>query len=155
VSARPGDRWSTEQDLADACARLSAEIPGWETPLAHGVGFVPSNAKAPGPEHFPLVNTSAHSLPALVMASIVGHTSGTASYRLDRAQLDEAVDLLSPAEAYTGHGHPNLWLWRDDLCRLDVDPTAQVIAVFLGRDHKLSGDSAVAAFRLAPNGRTF
>lgn len=136
-------------EILAARTRWESAIDGWTPPAAHGVGLVPSTASA-APEHFPLVNAYGHRLPAVVMATVVGHTSGTAAYRLSREELEQAIELISPAEAYTDYDHPNLWSWRDKLLpALTEDPEAEVIAVFIGDEPEADQDPAIDAFRAA------
>lgn len=145
------ETWSTKEAIAQAGDRLEAAIPGWRSPLAHGVALIPAEAQSIAPEHFPRVNGAGHRLVALVLADVVGHANGTAAYTLTAAKLELAIERLSPAEAYTGNAHPNLWAWRDDyLPALRGEPAARAVAVFLGEDAAAVGeDPAVAAFREA------
>lgn len=137
-------------EILAARARFESAINGWAPPAAHGVGLVPSTESIPAADHFPLVNAYGHRLPAVVMATVVGHTGGTAAYRLTRRDLERAIELLSPAEAYVGYDHPNLWRWRDELLpALTADPEAEVVAVFIGDEPESSPDPAVDAFRAA------
>ena len=143
------ERWETEEQIYAARDAFMAQIDGWVNPEAHGLGFVPSGEEPSG-EHFPLVNVRDHMLPAVVAATVAGHTSGTAAYPLSREQLARAIDLLEPAEACLAFEHPNLWWWRDVLLpALDADPEARVYAVFVGPDAAGSTDPAVVAFRIA------
>ncbi|MFD7074861.1 inositol monophosphatase family protein [Nocardioides sp. NPDC059952] len=84
------------------------------------------------------------------MATVVGHKRGTAAYRLTRQQLERAIELISPAEAYVDYDHPNLWTWRDRLRpALTEDPEAEVVAVFIGDEPEEAPDPAIDAFRAA------
>lgn len=142
--------WVRADQVTAARDAFELAIDGWERPVAHGVGLVPSDARGPLPEHFPLVNAGAHPLPGVVVAHVVGHTSGTAAYRLTRAQLERAVAMLEPAEACEVYQHPNLWTWRDTyLPALDADPGAMLVAVFLGDAPERAPDPALDAFRAA------
>ncbi|NII70660.1 pyridoxine/pyridoxamine 5'-phosphate oxidase [Microbacterium ulmi] len=143
------ERWATPADLAAARERFAARIPGWTQPLAHAVAFVPSGEAGPRPEHFPLVGTVAHRLPAVVLASVLGHAGGTGAFEVSREQLDRAITLLEPAEACPDVTHPNLWRWRDAIRPAwESDPEARVVAVFIGPDGAGRSDGdAVAALR--------
>ena len=142
--------WVTADEITAARDAFELAIDGWERPVAHGVGLVPSDAPGPLPEHFPLVNAEGHLLPGVVVAHVVGHASGTAAYRLTRAQLERAVAMLQPAEACEVYQHPNLWTWRDTyLPALDADPGATLVAVFLGDEPEHAQDEAIDAFRAA------
>ena len=137
-------------EILAARSRFESAIEGWTPPNAHGVGLRPSTAPDHGPEHFPLVNAYGHRLPAVVIATVVGHTSGTAAYRLSREDLERAIELISPAEAYVDYDHPNLWSWRDKILpSLDEDPEAEVVAVFIGDEPEQQPDPAIDAFRAA------
>lgn len=146
--------WVTADEITAARDAFELAVEGWQRPVAHGVGLVPSGAAGPRPEHFPLVNSEDHRLPGVVVAHVVGHTSGTAAYRLTRSQLERAVAMLTPAEVCEVYQHPNLWTWRDTyLPRLDVDPGATLVAVFLGEEPELAPDPAIDAFRAARSAR--
>lgn len=137
-------------EILAARTRFETAIDGWTPPQAHGVGLRPSTATTHEPEHFPLVNAYGHRLPAVVIATVVGHTSGTAAYRMTREQLERAIELISPAEAYVDYDHPNLWSWRDRILpALTEDPEAEVVAVFIGDEPEESPDPAIDAFRRA------
>ncbi|MFE6647525.1 inositol monophosphatase family protein [Nocardioides sp. NPDC057772] len=143
-------QWKTMDEILAARTRFETAIEGWTPPQAHGVGLRPSTATTHEPEHFPLVNAYGHRLPAVVMATVVGHKNGTAAYRLSKEQLERAIELISPAEAYTDYDHPNLWSWRDRLIpALDEDPEAEVVAVFIGDEPEEHHDPAIDAFRKA------
>jgi hypothetical protein len=51
---------------------------------------------------------------------------------LDGQRLQEAIDLLAPAEACTAYDHPNLAAWRRVRAEVADQPDAEVVAVFLG-----------------------
>ncbi|GAA3900412.1 pyridoxine/pyridoxamine 5'-phosphate oxidase [Microbacterium invictum] len=146
-----GRQWITADDIAKARQDFIDAIPGWRAPTAHGVAFVPGGGQAIAPGHFPLVNTAEHLLPAAVLATVVGHTAGSAAYALTPQQLDEAIALIEPAEASTVYEHPNLWRWRDHIRPAwQRDPDAQVIAVYIGDDAVRADDHpAVTALRSA------
>lgn len=151
----PAEQWITVDDIASARRRFIDALPGWRAPVAHAVGFVAEEVTGIGPEHFPLVNTAEHLLPAAVLATVVGHRAGTAVYELSRGQLDEAIALLEPAEACADYEHPNLWRWRDEIrAAWEQDPRARVIAVFIDEEASESdGHPAVVAVRAAAAGR--
>ncbi|MFE6510983.1 inositol monophosphatase family protein [Nocardioides sp. NPDC057767] len=143
-------QWKTMDEILAARTRFETAIDGWTPPQAHGVGLRPSAATTHRPEHFPLVNAYGHRLPAVVIATVVGHTSGTSAYRMTREQLERAIELISPAEAYVEYDHPNLWSWRDRILpALIEDPAAEVVAVFIGDEPEDSPDPAIDAFRRA------
>ena len=144
------ERWQTLEEILTARARFEKAIEGWVPPTAHGVGLVPPTTRIPEAAHFPLVNAYGHRLPAAVVATVVGHRGGTAAYRLTREDLERAIELITPAEAYVEYDHPNLWTWRDTfLPALTADPHAEVVAVFIGEEPEITPDPAIDAFRAA------
>jgi hypothetical protein len=121
------ERWVTDDDLAAARHRFGDAIQGWQPPVAYAVarvedtGLVFGHVNEPGGQH---------RLPAVVLATVCGHASGTATYDLTSAQLAEAVRLLAPAEAATHWEHPNLWSWRGLLSGVPED--RRYVAMFVG-----------------------
>ncbi|HEU4946520.1 MAG TPA: VOC family protein [Kribbella sp.] len=130
-------RWSTKEDIAAALAALEEAIPGWTRPTAYGLGLSRGDDTA-----FPVVNVNDHLLPAVVLATICGHTAGTATYQLSDADLASAIALLEPAEACLDYDHPNLQAWR----QLRQE-SGQLVAVFVGRLDDPVADRHDAAFR--------
>jgi hypothetical protein len=124
--------WSTPEGLAAIRDALAATIDGWQAPVAYAVGI--SSASSSPELQFPHVNApgGAHGLPAVILAKLLGHSSGTQTYELSRAQLEAAVQTLRPAEACTTLDHPNLAAWRSVLQELDANPARTAYAVFIG-----------------------
>jgi hypothetical protein len=123
--------WSTPEGLAAIKEALAATIDGWSPPVAYAVGISPASSS---PElEFPHVNApgTTHGLPAVVLAKLLGHASGTQTYELSRQQLEAAVETLRPAEACTTLDHPNLAAWRAVLADLDANPARTAYAVFV------------------------
>jgi hypothetical protein len=125
------ERWTTPEEIAAARERMEAAIDGYERPAAYALGQAGEDGAAAG-DVFPLVNSGANFLPAVVLATVCGHVRGTATYVLDEQRLQRAIDLLAPAEACTDYEHPNLVAWRQVRAELANQSSAQVIAVFLG-----------------------
>lgn len=125
------ERWTTTEEIAAARGRLEDAIDGYERPAAYALGLTVPGEAGTGAV-FPLVNQGANFLPAVVLATVCGHARGTATYVLDEEQLQEAIDLLAPAEACTAYDHPNLAAWRRLRAERADRPGAQVVAVFLG-----------------------
>ena len=124
--------WSTPEGLAAIKDALAATIDGWRPPAAYAVGISPASSS---PElEFPHVNApgGTHGLPAVVLAKLLGHVSGTQTYELSRSQLEAAVETLVPAQACTSVDHPNLAAWRTVLGELDSNPARTAYAVFIG-----------------------
>ena len=137
------ERWTTPEDLASARERLEAAINGYERPAAYALGLAGGDGAvvddgaaaengAAAEDVFPRVNRGGNFLPAVVLATVCGHVRGTATYALDEQRLQQAIDLLAPAEACTDLDHPNLAAWRQVRAELADRPGAQVVAVFLG-----------------------
>jgi len=133
-----GERWSTQEEVFAARSRLEDAIEGWQRPAAHALGY-----EVDGAIRFEHVNHAAHWLPAVALATVCGHVRGSASYPLGLGDLDRAIALVAPAEAWTGSDHPNLWTWRR--LRATLPPDATVWAVFAGDPGDDGGDPRVAA----------
>ncbi len=124
------DAWSTPEHLEHARRTLRDALPGWSAPVVFAVGL--SSATSSAETDYPHVNTGGQGeLPALVLAHVVGHRSGTATYALTTEMLDRAVQALQPAEAAPGE-HRNLWAWREILLELESNPMRAAYAVFIG-----------------------
>ena len=105
--------WRTAAEVIAAKDALEASMPGWRQPAAYGLGQREVGQREEGRIEWRVVNhPNRHHLPAAVLGRVLGHRSGNASYALTDAQLDEAIDLLKPAEACTEFQHPNLWGWE-------------------------------------------
>lgn len=126
------EQWTTMADLVAARERFEAAIPGWQVPAVQGLGLVRSGAAGePDAVEFPVVNGGAPSLPAVVLAGVVGRAGQTATYDVSREQLRRAVEILSPAAAATFMPHPNLAAWNAIAAALDADPAARAVAVYV------------------------
>jgi hypothetical protein len=139
--------WSTPEGLAAIKDALAATIDGWSPPVAYAVGISPASSS---PElQFPHVNApgGTHGLPAVVLAKLLGHASGTQTYELSRPQLEAAVETLRPAEACTTLEHPNLAAWRTVLAELDANPARTAYAVFVADLDDPVGSEADATLR--------
>jgi hypothetical protein len=86
-----------------------------------------------------------HRLPAVVLASVCGYTSRTATFLLSAADLREADNRLVPAEAALHWAHPNLWSWRELLD--GVGPSSAFMAFFVADPADEPIDARDAAFR--------
>ena len=137
-----GERWATPDEIATARARFEAAIPGWRQPGVYGVG-----RKVGADIEFARINTSEHRLPAVILATVCGHVTGSVSYAIGVDGLDRAISLLSPAEADTSQPHPNLWAWRR--FRATLAETDEVVAVFDTDPGLPTDDPDVLAMRAA------
>ena len=123
--------WSTPEGLVAIRDHLAARLDTWREPVAYAVGLSPASSS---PEWvFAHVNVPGgrHGLPAVVLATILGHDGSTASLPLGRSQLAAAVESLAPAEACTSVDHPNLAAWREVLAELEGNPAREAVAVFV------------------------
>ncbi|GAA4112340.1 hypothetical protein GCM10022415_07050 [Knoellia locipacati] len=123
--------WSTPEGLAAIKDHLAAQVEGWRPPVAHAVGL--SSASSSAEWGFAHVNVPGgrHELPAVVLATILGHDGSTATLDLTTAQLAAAVESLAPAEACTSLDHPNLAAWREVLADAGSNPARSLVAVFV------------------------
>jgi hypothetical protein len=139
--AELGETWETVEKITAARERLIADLPGWRLPAAYGIAVI----DADGTVAFARANIGVHPLPAVVMATVLGHGTGSAAYLLDATALDQAIRLLTPAEACTAYEHPNLATWREVRKALDTGATA--VAVFLADLDYTGDDPAVLALQ--------
>jgi hypothetical protein len=114
--------WVTNDDLRQAREHFAAGIAGWVQPSVHGLVTT-----IDGVTRVQVVSGFDHRLPAVVLGSVIGRVSGTATIEVTPSQLAEAAALLAPAEAALHCPHPNLWAWRRVLSQ---NPTV-IYAVFI------------------------
>ena len=138
------ERWATPAEIAVARARFEAAIPGWRTPEVYGIG-----RRVGDVVEFARINTELHRLPAVILATVCGHTGGSASYLLGLDGLDRAIALLAPAEADTSQPHPNLWAWRR--LRAELTGADEEVAVFDADPAAPCADPYVLAMRAQVN----
>jgi 2,3,4,5-tetrahydropyridine-2-carboxylate N-succinyltransferase len=116
----------TTPTLDDVAQRWEAR-PDYTRPAAYAVGLAtysldptgedsngqrppaaePAAGARPLDTWFPMVNLQEHYRVAAALAAEVGHTAGSASYRLNVEQLDHLAQLFEPAMA-GGGSHPNM-----------------------------------------------
>lgn len=132
------EQWHTIADLDAARDRFEAAIPGWRRPAAFGIARLVA-----GRPVFTRVAVGDGHLPAVVLATVCGHTGGSASYSLAPAALDRAIALLCPADACTELEHPNLRAWRTLRPQLSLGEHA--IAVFADDLSEPAADPHVSA----------
>ena len=123
--------WSTPEGLAAIKDHLAAQIEGWCPPIAYAVGL--SSASSSGVWEFPHVNRPGgrHGLPAVVLATVLGHDGTTGTLPLTTGALEAAIRGLAPAEACTSMPHPNLAAWREVLAEATSNPARTLVAVFV------------------------
>jgi hypothetical protein len=138
--AMTDELWDTEEKVAAARERFAAAIPGWEYPAAYGFGRL-----VDGRIEFARVNTTGGKLPALTLATVVGHVSGSGTYPIAVEGLTRAIELAEPAEAWTAIAHENLPVLRR--LRTELDPGESLLVVFA--DGSESSDPHVRALNEA------
>jgi len=139
------ERWSTAEQIAAKIAEFEAALgPSWRRPVAHGIGH-----QAGGRPVVDRLNVGAgHLLPAVVLATVTGYRCGVRAMPMTAADLDRAIHLLEPAEAYPGSRHPNLRTWRR--LRAEIGDHGTAVALFADRlDGPDEGDAFVRAFLAA------
>lgn len=125
MTAMAVEDWSTRAGLREIARVRSERIPGWQAPAAFAVGY-----EVDGDWVFPHINRpgGTHGLPAVMLAEVLGYSSGTAEFTVTPAQLAEAIAMLEPAEAATDVQHPNLAAWRT----VRAAAPGMIAAVFVG-----------------------
>lgn len=124
------ERWRTHAEILAVLARFEGLVTGYVPPAAYAIGLLPAVPRSAA-EVFPMVSDGGRRLPASVLATVCGHVRGTATYRLTRAQLSDAIERLAPAEACTDYDHPNLVAWRAVAARAEQRTDAVIVAVFV------------------------
>ena len=124
--------WSTPEGLAAIADHLGGKLDGYAPPVAFAVGITPASSSAE--IEFPHINRpgARHALPAVVLATILRHPGGTRTHELTVAELDAAIEALSPAEACVELDHPNLAAWRALRSEAASNPARSLVAVFVG-----------------------
>lgn len=102
------EAWATDDELRAARERFAATISGWNQPVLHGT----VTTDAHGAKTVRVVSGVDHRLPAIVLSTVIGHSSGSETIVVSSDQLQRAAGILAPAEAATHVPHPNLWAWR-------------------------------------------
>jgi len=93
------ERWETIEAINAARADMETRL-GWERPAAWGL-LTPDGAVV-------RANVRGGYLPGVVLATVVGHRRGSASYSLTAAAVTEAIAMAEPSEACTDVPHPNI-----------------------------------------------
>jgi 2,3,4,5-tetrahydropyridine-2,6-dicarboxylate N-succinyltransferase len=115
---------------------------GFIRPSAFGVGTAAISASGKVLDSaFPVVNVGENFGSAAVLADICAHTSGTATYRVSRAQVHAALDIFAPF-AGDGQTHPNI-----DALHVALDHPNPVV-VFIGDVSDKPVDTHDVYFRL-------
>ena len=146
--------WSTPDGLAAIRDHLAAKVEGWRPPIAYAVGLSPASSS---PEWgFAHVNEPGgrHGLPAVILATVLGHDGSTATLDVSTSQLSAAVESLEPAEACTELDHPNLAAWRSALGEAQSNPARTLIAVFVADLDDPVSSEADGAMRATFEGHT-
>ncbi len=127
--------YTSVDQISAAREQLESEIDGYVAPAAYAAGVATIGPSGDVLDvSYPHVNAGEHLYTAAVMAKVVGHASGTASYRITPAQIEEALAIIAPAEAID-IPHPNAAAWRG-LLEIAKAPAAggtrQLVVAFLG-----------------------
>ncbi len=151
TDADTATQFSSVDDINDARIALEAAINGYAAPAAYAVGVATIGTSGDVLDvSYPHVNAGEHLYTAAVMATVVGHSSGTASYRISGDQLREALAMIAPAEA-VDIPHPNGAAWRGLLEIADAPAaggTRQLVVAFLGDTSDAPIDAIDAYLRL-------
>lgn len=139
--------WSTPDGLAAIADHLAGRIDGWRQPAAHAVGLSPATSSPEWVFEHVNVPGGRHALPAVVLATLLGHDGSTATLPLSRQELVAAVTSLEPAEACTSLEHPNLAAWRTVLAELDGNPAREAVAIFVADLHDPVASEADGSMR--------
>jgi hypothetical protein len=122
------ETWTTPEQLAAKFAEYEAALAKhWERPVAWGVMHEDADGRivvdrAEAGERLDL-------LAMIVLGMVTGDCCGTYVTRLDAAELDMAIAMLTPAEACAEYELSNLRTWRY-LRELIDDEDGMVVAVF-------------------------
>ena len=120
------EKWATVEELIAVRERLEAADPRWRRPAAYAVGVIRD-----GRTGFTMTNRDGNYLPAVILARVTGHSSGSATYPLSVEQLETAEAELAPAEACKDVDHPTLHHWRALIAEVTGEG-GQLVAVFVG-----------------------
>lgn len=135
------EQWATKEEIIAVRERLESTHANWQRPAAYAVGVVRA-----GVTRFTWTNKGGNYLPAVILARVVKHASGTGSYPMSVDQLETAIAELEPAAACTELDHPNLFHWRE--LRTEVaEQGGQLVAVFVADLGDPPADESDAALR--------
>ena len=127
--------YETIEQLQAAKTALLAQMPDWELPAAYALGVSVNGSKI----DWRVINhRGTHDFPAVVLSTVLGYRSGSATYRLDLATFDTAIEILEPAGACKFYDHPNLWAWqklRLEIAEGQLVGEIEIFAVFIGKEH--------------------
>ena len=111
------ERWETVEEINAARERFEAAL-GWKRPAVWGLVTRDGDVLR--------ANVETGYLPGVLVATVLGHTGGTAALPLTVADAEAAIALGVPAEACTDIPHPNIAALRGL-----VADGADAIAVFV------------------------
>lgn len=137
--------WSTTHGLEAIREHLAGRIDGYAPPEVFAVGITPASSSAE--IEFPHLNVGSGGLAAVVLATILGHTSGSQTYDLSASELESAITALEPAQACTDVAHPNLAAWRELHAEVTANPARSLVAVFIADLDDPVGSDADATVR--------
>ncbi len=122
------------EDINAERTRLESEIDGYAVPAAFALGVATIGPSGDVLDvSYPVVNTDQNGFPAVALATALGHSAGTASYRVSDDQAAAALALIEPA-APVDIPHPNMAAWRS-LAKLSGSTapggTRELVAAFI------------------------
>ena len=142
--------WSTVDGIAAIRAHLEGKIEGYAPPAAFAIGITPASSSAE--IEFPHIAAGNGGLAAVILATVLHHSSGTRTYDVSASQLEAAITALEPAEACTQMPHPNIAAWRELRDELASNPARSLVAVFVADMADPVDSDADSTLRAALNG---
>lgn len=137
--------WSTREGLEAIREHLAGKIDGYAHPEVFAVGITPASSSTE--IEFPHINVGSGGLPAVILATILGHTSGSQTYDMSPRELESAIEALAPAQACSDVEHPNLAAWRELHAEVADNPARSLVAVFIADLDDPVGSDADATVR--------
>jgi hypothetical protein len=93
------ERWETVEQINAARDRLERDL-GWKRPAAWGLVTRDGDVLR--------ANVETGYLPAVAVATVLGHTGGSVELALKPSDIERAIAIGEPAEACTDIPHPNM-----------------------------------------------
>lgn len=140
--------WTTAGQIDAALAEFEAALgPAWSRPAAHGIAHDLDGGGIVVDRY----EVGEHYLSAAVLAFVADCPFGfTGSLRLTAGQLDQAIELLSPAGPYADGEQSTLRAWR--YLREEIGEDGECVAAFAGaldEEYELLDDPYAAALLAA------
>jgi 2,3,4,5-tetrahydropyridine-2,6-dicarboxylate N-succinyltransferase len=117
--------------------------PDYQRPQAFGLGLANTdNTGALLDSHFPAPNYQNNYGSAAVLAHVLGHKNGTASYQVTATQLSEILSYFTPFEN-DGKHHPNIEVMKTLLTTLSNPNKTTVVAAFIAPSETDTGPQQI------------